>query len=180
MPSVHIDHVAMCVWDLDKAIEDWTDILRVLSPKHTLQLTRGEGADVVDGTPMVWATFQNPEPTGVSIQLWAPGAEDTWVQKVLRKRGEFVHHIAMVSDDFGHTIEQCKEAGLPLLYDSHSNPDTMPWLHWNFIPEAKAHGVLIELATRYFAVGDRWYPHPGNAENADLRKELDARYYGDR
>ena len=176
MARVHIDHVAMCVWDLEQAIEDWQDILRVLSPEHTLQLTRGGGADVVDQTPMVWATFQNPDPMGISIQLWAPGAEDTWVQKVLNKRGEFVHHIAMLSDNFGHTIEECKEAGLPLLYDTYSNPDSMPWLQWNFIPEKKAHGVLIELATRYQAVGDKWLPHPGNAENADLRAELEERY----
>jgi methylmalonyl-CoA/ethylmalonyl-CoA epimerase len=174
---VHIDHVAMCVWDLDKAIADWTDILNVLSPGHTMQVTRGEGADVVDETPMIWATFQNPDPYGVSIQLWSAGAEDTWVQKVLAKRGEFVHHIAMLSDNFGHTIQECKDAGLPLVYDTHSNPDTMPWLLWNFIPEDKAHGTLIELATRYHAVGDRWYPHPGNAENGELVQELNERYY---
>jgi methylmalonyl-CoA/ethylmalonyl-CoA epimerase len=176
MPRVHIDHVAMCVWNLDAAIADWTDILKVLSPEHTLQVTRGAGADAADGTPMVWATFQNPDPTGISIQLWAAGAEDTWVQKVLSKRGEFVHHIAFLSDDFGHTVEQCKQAGIPVLYDTRSNPDTMPWLHWNFIGEQKAHGVLIELATRYQAAGDRWLPHPGNAENAELRQELRDRY----
>lgn len=179
MTRVHIDHVSMCVWDLEKAIADWTDILAVLSPQHTLQLTRGDGADAVDGTPMVWATFQNPDPTGISIQLWAPGAPDTWVQRLLGKRGEFVHHIAFLSDNFGHTIEQCKAAGLPVLYEDSSNPDTMPWLKWNFIGEEKAHGVLIELATRYQAVGDRWLPHPGNAENAALAGELRERYYQD-
>jgi methylmalonyl-CoA/ethylmalonyl-CoA epimerase len=179
MPRVHIDHISMCVHDLEQAIADWHDLLGVLSPEHTVQVTRGEGADVLDGTPMVWATFQNPDPYGVSIQLWAAGAEDTWVQKVLAKRGEFVHHIAFLSDDFGHTVQQCQEAGLPVLYDTHSNPDSMPWLHWNFIPEKKTHGVLIELATRYQSVGDRWYPHPGNAENQQLALDLNDRYYGD-
>ncbi len=177
MARVHIDHVSMCVWDLEVAIADWTDILDVLSPAHTIQVTRGHGADEIDGTPMVWATFQNPDPYGVSIQLWGPGAEDTWVQKVLTKRGEFVHHIAFISDDFGHTIEECKEAGLPLVYPDHdSGPDTAPWLRWNFIGEEKAHGTLIELATRYQAVGDRWVPHPGNPENAHLEQELRERY----
>jgi len=176
MPGVHIDHVSMCVHDLDKAIADWADILGVLSPEHAANLTRGGGTG--DGVHMVWATFQNPDPTGVSIQLWAPGAPDTWVHKVLAKRGEFVHHIAFLSDDFGHTVEQCREAGLPVLLDENSGPDTMSWLRWNFIGEEKAHGVLIELATRYQAVGDKWYPHPGNAENAHLRQELDDRYYG--
>jgi len=176
MARVHIDHVSMCVHDLDQAIADWADILRVLAPGHESRLTRGEGNG--DGVPMVWATFQNPEPEGVSIQLWAPGAPDTWVHKVLAKRGEFVHHIAFLSDDFGHTVEQCREAGLPILLAENSGPDTMPWLGWNFIGEQKAHGVLVELATRYQTVGDRWYPHPGNAENAELARDLRARYYG--
>jgi methylmalonyl-CoA/ethylmalonyl-CoA epimerase len=175
MPSVHIDHVALCVRDLDVAIRDWREILAVLSPTHTHRLTFGSGTS--DGTAMDWATFQNPDPTGVSIQLWAPGAPDTWVHKVLARRGEFVHHIAFLSDDFGHTVRQCREAGLPLVLDEASNPDTMPWLRWNFIPEDKAHGVLIELATRYLASGDRWLPHPGNAENADLHDELVKRHY---
>ena len=175
MPSVFIDHVSMCVHDLDIAIADWTDILKVLSPGHLMQLTRGEGTG--NGTPMVWATFQNPEPTGVSIQLWAPGGPDTWVHKMLAKRGEFVHHIAFLSDDLGHTVQQCREAGLEMLLDEDGGPDTMPWLKWNFIGPEKAHGPLIELATRYLAVDDRWYPHPGNVENAALLEEQRKRYY---
>jgi methylmalonyl-CoA/ethylmalonyl-CoA epimerase len=99
------------------------------------------------------------------------------VHKVLAKRGEFVHHIAFLSEDFGHTVEQCRAAGLPIVLDENSGPDTMPWLHWNFVPEAKAHGVLIELATRYQAIDGRWYPHPGNAENAGLLEELNKTYY---
>ena len=171
MPDVTIDHISMCVRDLEKAVSDWAEILKVLSPAHLVKVTRGHGADLREGTPMIWATFQNPDPRGVSIQLWGPGSADSWVHKVLARRGEFVHHIAFVSSDFGHTIEECKAAGLPLTYpEGDSAPDTMPWLRWNFIPEAKAHGVNIELATRYLAVGEGWLPHPDNAENADLRK----------
>lgn len=166
----------MCVFDLEKAIADWTDILSVLSPEHAARLTRGGGT--ADGVTMVWATFQNPDPAGVSIQLWAPATPDSWVHKVLAKRGEFVHHIAFLSDDFGHTVEQCRDAGLPVLFDENSGPDEMPWLRWNFIGEEKAHGTLIELATRYQAIGDKWYPHPGNTENAHLREQLEDRYYG--
>lgn len=175
MPRVHIDHISMCVWDLEKAIDDWRDILNVLTPDIAEHLTRGQGT--ADGTPMVWATFQNPDPLGVSIQLWAPGEPDTWVHKVLAKRGEFVHHIAFLSDDFGHTVEQCREAGLPIILDENSGPPNMPWLKWNFIPEDKAHGVLIELATRYQAVDGYWYPHPGNAENQHMVDALEAEHY---
>lgn len=175
MTGVHIDHISLCVRDLDQAIADWRDILGVLTPELTRSLTHSRGSS--DGTAMVWATFQNPDPTGVSIQMWAPGDEDSWVHKVLAKRGEFVHHIAFLSENFGHTMQQCREAGLPILLDEDSNPDTMPWLKWNFIGEEKAHGVLIELATRYQVAGDRWVPHPGNAENTDLALEMEKRFY---
>jgi methylmalonyl-CoA/ethylmalonyl-CoA epimerase len=175
MTRVHIDHFSLCVRDLDQAIEDWKDILNVLMPEMTETITRSEGSS--DGTAMVWATFQNPDPTGVSVQMWAPGDAKSWVHKLLAKRGEFVHHIAFLSDNFGHTMAECRAAGLPVLLEEDSNPDTMPWLKWNFLPEEKAHGVLIELATRYQVGGDRWLPHPGNAENVDLFKELEDRYY---
>lgn len=178
MTGIHIDHISMCVYDLEKAIADWDDILQVLAPGHAARMTRGGGDG--DGVPMDWATFQNPDPQGVSIQLWAPAEPNTWVHKVLDKRGEFVHHIAFLSDNFGHTIQECRQAGLPIMFDEDSGPDTMPWLKWNFIGMEKAHGVLIELATRYQAVGDRWYPHPGNAENAHLLDALKSEYYTDK
>lgn len=174
MARVHIDHIALCVRDLERAIDDWREILGVLAPDHADWLTRGEGTS--EGTPMVWATFQNPDPLGVSIQLWAPAEPGSWVDKVLDRRGEFVHHIAFLSEDLGHTLEECRDRGLPLLLEQASSPDTMPWLQWNFIGEEKAHGVLIELATRYLAAGESWYPHPGNRENEELREELRKQY----
>lgn len=175
MARVHIDHISLVVNDLQKAVADWRDILDVLSPGHTIQVTWGSGTDA--GTPMEWATFQNPDPEGVSIQIWASRDKDGWVQKMLTKRGEFVHHIAFLSDDFGHTVDECRKAGLPVIQGEDGYPDTMPWLRWNFISPEKAHGPLIELATRYLAVCDKWMPHPNNAENRHLAKELEERYY---
>lgn len=175
MATIHIDHISLCVRDLKTAIADWQDILGVLTPQLTRNLTRGNGSS--DGTAMDWATFQNPDPSGVSIQLWAPGDENSWVHKLLAKRGEFVHHIAFLSDDFGHTMQQCRQAGLPIVLDEDSSPDTMPWLKWNFIPETKTHGVLIELATRYQSGEGVWLPHPGNAEQKQLSQQLRDQFY---
>lgn len=177
MPNIHIDHISLVVHDLDRAVADWKDILGVLAPGLTMQVTRGSGTDA--GTPMVWATYQNPDPTGLSIQIWACPDPNSWVKKMLDKRGEFVHHVAFCSDNFGHTVAECRKAGLPVLQAEDGYPDTMPWLRWNFISPEKAHGPLIELATRYQAVGENWLPHPGNAENAPLAEELRKRYYGD-
>ena len=89
---------------------------------------------------------------------------------------DYVVH--MMQKLFGHTVEQCREAGLPVVLDENSGPDTMPWLAWNFIAESKVHGTLIELATRYQAVGDKWYPHPGNAENKHLLESMRNEYHG--
>jgi methylmalonyl-CoA/ethylmalonyl-CoA epimerase len=176
MSNIHIDHISLLVKDLDTAVADWERILGALAPGHTLHVTRGEGADELDGIPMKWATFQNPDPRGVSIQLWAAAEPGTWVDKVLAKRGEYVHHIAFCSDDFDAMIGDVREAGVPLLLEQPSNPDSQPWLKWNFIPTETSHGPLIELATRYLAVGEAWLPHPGNAENGALATELTERF----
>ena len=177
--GLHIDHISLLVSDLDKAYADWEHILEVLSPEHTLSVTRGEGQDDVDGTPMKWVTFQNPDPTGVSIQLWSPAEPGHWPDKVLAKKGEYVHHIAFCSDNFDKMIDDCRDAEIPLVLDEPSNPNTQPWLKWNFISPEKAHGPLIELATRYLAGGENWLPHPGNAENSELLGELEDRFVAD-
>jgi methylmalonyl-CoA/ethylmalonyl-CoA epimerase len=173
---IYIDHVSFLVKDLEAAIKDWEHLLSVLSPGHLLKMTRGEGADVQEGVKMIWATFQNPDPTGVSIQLWSAAEPGTWVDKVLAKRGEFVHHVCFLSDDFDKMCRDLREADVPLLLDHSSNPDTMPWLRWNFVPEDKTHGTLLELATRYAVCGDRWVPNPDNVENAELAEEMLKRF----
>ena len=60
MPSGPFSHVCMLVHDLDKAIEDWTKILRVLDPqsleKRIVKYDEfSSGAD----QGMKWATFVN-------------------------------------------------------------------------------------------------------------------------
>ncbi len=174
--GIHIDHISILVKDLATAEKDWREILEVLSPEHLESVTRGHGADEADGTPMKWVTFQNPDPTGISIQLWAAAESGHWPDKVLAKKGEYVHHIAFCSDDFAAMAQRVKAAGLPLVQEQASSPDTQPWLKWNFIPPAKTHGPLLELATRYLTVGEAWLPHPANAENAPLADELTHRF----
>ncbi|MBL6632189.1 MAG: VOC family protein [Candidatus Nanopelagicales bacterium] len=179
MPKIYIDHVSFLVNDLDKARADWAQMLRVLSPGHLEQVTEGEGADVQEGVRMKWCTFQNPDPMGVSIQLWTAASPGTWVDKVLAKRGEHVHHVCFLSDDFDQMCADLRANDVPLLLDEPSNPDTMPWLKWNFVPADKTHGTLLELATRYLPCGNRWIAHPDNVENVDFAKELLGRFAHD-
>jgi methylmalonyl-CoA/ethylmalonyl-CoA epimerase len=179
MPNIFIDHISFLVRDLDKARADWAHLLGVLSPGHLDQVTEGEGADVQEQVRMRWCTFQNPDPTGVSIQLWTAAEPGTWVDKVLDKRGEYVHHVCFLSDDFERMCADLRSAGVPLLLDAPSNPDTMPWLKWNFVPADKTHGTLLELATRYLPCGNRWVAHPGNVENLEFGEELRKRFAHD-
>ena len=179
MPKIYIDHVSFLVNDLDKARADWAQMLKVLSPGHLEQVTEGEGADVQEGVRMKWCTFQNSDPMGVSIQLWTAASPGTWVDKVLAKRGEHVHHVCFLSVDFDQMCADLRANDVPLLLDEPSNPDTMPWLKWNFVPADKTHGTLLELATRYLPCGNRWIAHPDNVENVDFAKELLGRFAHD-
>ena len=55
-----------------------------------------------------------------------------------------------------------REAGIPLVQEENTAPDTLPWLKWNFVPPDYAGGVLIEVAQRYDVDGDQWVPVPGD------------------
>ena len=60
MPSGPFAHVCMVVRDLDKAIEDWTKILRVLDPASLEErLVKYDEFSSGDDAGMKWATFVN-------------------------------------------------------------------------------------------------------------------------
>ena len=74
MPSGPFAHVCMVVRDLEKAIEDWTKILRVLDPqsleKRIVKYDEfSSGADA----GMKWATFVNEYSTEIQFIQPAPG-----------------------------------------------------------------------------------------------------------
>jgi methylmalonyl-CoA/ethylmalonyl-CoA epimerase len=116
---------------------------------------------VEGGEQMRWATFVNPG--GCAVQLFEP-VSDGFLKRILDKRGEVVHHVAFLSSDVDATVDQLREAEIPVLQDENTAPDTMPWLKWNFIPPDYVGGVLIEVAQRYDVEGDRWVPVPGDPQ----------------
>jgi methylmalonyl-CoA/ethylmalonyl-CoA epimerase len=159
MPEMRLDHISFLVRDLDAAIEKWRKLLRILDPAQAERITYGEGVE--GGEHMRWATFVNPK--GAAIQLFQP-LGDGFLRKVLAKRGEIVHHVAFLSSDVDATVEQLRDAGIPVLQEENTAPDTMPWLRWNFVPADYVGGVLIEVAQRYRVEGDRWAPVPGDPQ----------------
>jgi methylmalonyl-CoA/ethylmalonyl-CoA epimerase len=90
------------------------------------------------------------------------GGVDGFLRKILDRRGEHVHHVAFLSSDVDTTVEQLREAGVPIVQEENTAPDTMPWLKWNFVPPDYVGGVLVEVAQRYNVEGDEWVPVPGD------------------
>ena len=159
MPEMRLDHISFLVRDLDAAVAKWRKLLGVLDPVQAERITFGEGVE--GGEQMRWATFVNPG--GCAVQLFEP-VSDGFLKRILDKRGEIVHHVAFLSSDVDTTVDQLREAEIPVLQDENTAPDTMPWLKWNFIPPDYVGGVLIEVAQRYDVEGDRWVPVPGDPQ----------------
>jgi len=159
MPEMRLDHISFLVRDLDAAIEKWRKLLGILDPDQAERITYGEGVE--GGEHMRWATFVNPK--GTAIQLFEPVGEG-FLKKVLDKRGEIVHHVAFLSSDVETTVQQLRDADVPMVQEENTSPDTMPWLKWNFVPPEYVGGVLIEVAQRYDVDGDQWVPVPGDPQ----------------
>lgn len=153
MPSNSFAHICMLVKDLDRAIEDWTKILRVLDPDQLEEpIVRYEHFEA-GGDTMRWATFVSHN--GPEIQLMEPGPETPLGQR-LAKRGEHVHHICFTTPDVRRTMALLKEEGVELKSDEVFSDPTMPWQEWSWVPPAATHGPLVEVARPYRAVDGKW------------------------
>lgn len=158
MPEMRLDHIAMLVEDLDASIEKWRTLLETLDPGQAGEVVYGEGEE--NGEKMKWATFNNEN--GCSIQLFSPGGEGGFLNKILAKRGEMVHHIAFLSSDVDATVQELRDKDVPILQDEQTAPDTYPWLRWNFVPNDYTGGVLLEVAQRYQVTDGKWAPVEGD------------------
>ena len=74
MPSGPFAHVCMVVRDLEKAIEDWTKILRVLDPQSLeKRIVKYDEYSAGADAGMKWATFVNEHSTEIQFIQPAPG-----------------------------------------------------------------------------------------------------------
>src|SRR4051794_39921050 len=123
MPSGPFAHVCLLVHDLDRAIEDWTRILRVLDPgqleERIVRYDEFEGGD----DRMSWATFVSSG--GTEIQFMAPGP-DTPLGRRLAKHGEGVHHLCFTTDDPEGAAERLAAPGLDVGGGGFEGP-RVPW-----------------------------------------------------
>jgi methylmalonyl-CoA/ethylmalonyl-CoA epimerase len=152
MPSGPFAHVCLLVEDLDRAVEDWTKLLKVLDPgqldEPLVRYEEFEGGE----DRMRWATFVSKG--GAEIQLMEPSS-DSPLGRRLAKHGEHVHHICFTTDDPDAVAKRLADEGISTSGEVSSDP-SMPWQRWTWVLADSAHGTLVEVARPYRAVDGKW------------------------
>ena len=128
-----LDHVAIAVKDLDKAIAIYRDALG-------LELSEIE---VVEDQKVRTAIFGH----GMGrVELICPTEAGSPVAKFLEKRGEGLHHICIEVEDIGAALAELKARGAPLIDETPrvgAGGSKIAFIH----PKGTG-GVLTELSEK--------------------------------
>lgn len=130
MKLLNLDHVAIAVWDLDKALADYKSRYRV-EPLYR-EVVSSQGVEEL----MI--------PVGGSfVQLIAPLGDETPVGRFLSKRGEGLHHVAFAVTSIDSALEHLERQGARLI-DREARPGGRG-TRIAFVHPADLSGTLIEL-----------------------------------
>lgn len=130
MPPIKINHIAVVVEDVNKALQFWQQGLGL--PLHHVEHNESEAVDIAflpvgDG----------------EIELIAPFTEDSGVAKYLAKRGAGLHHLCIEVDDIDSALAQIVRSGAELINET---PRTRPdGTKYAFVHPKSTGGVLLEL-----------------------------------
>jgi len=131
MPKVkQINHVAVVVEDMDKALSFWRDALGMeLQEMRTVPAEKSQVAFL-------------PLP-GSEVELVQPTTADSGIAKYLAKRGPGMHHLCLEVDDIEGMMAQLKSKGVRLI---NEEPRTAAdGKKYAFIHPESTSGVLVEL-----------------------------------
>lgn len=131
MPKVkQINHVAMVVDDMDKALSFWRDALGI--ELHGLRDVPAEKSQVAF-LPL----------SGSEVELVQPTTDDSGIAKYLTRRGPGMHHLCLEVDDIEGMLSQLKARGVRLI---NEEPRTAAdGKKYAFIHPESTSGVLVEL-----------------------------------
>lgn len=131
MPNVkHVNHVAVVVEDMEKALSFWRDALGM--ELHGLRDVPAEKSQV--------AFLPLP---GSEVELVKPTTDDSGIAKYLAKRGPGMHHICLEVDDIEAMLQQLKSKGVRLINEEpRAAADGKKYA---FIHPESTSGVLVEL-----------------------------------
>ena len=125
-----LDHVAIAVKDLDRAIATYRDAFG-LELAHVEEVPEQQVRAAIFGRGMG------------RIELICPTSPDTGVARFLDKRGEGLHHICIEVDDIEAAMAALREKGAPLVDDA-PKPGA-GGARVAFVHPKGTHGVLTEL-----------------------------------
>jgi len=131
MPHVkQINHVAVVVDDMDKALSFWRDALGL--DLHEVRDVPAEKSQVAF-LPLA----------GSEVELVQPTSDDSGIARYLAKRGAGMHHICLEVDDIEGMLAQLQAKGVRLI---NEEPRTAAdGKKYAFIHPESTSGVLVEL-----------------------------------
>jgi methylmalonyl-CoA/ethylmalonyl-CoA epimerase len=127
--SPKINHIAIVVQDIDRALQVYRDVIGL-----TLEHVSEEPHEAVRVAFL-------PTSTG-EIELIQPTTSDSGVAKFLAKRGEGLHHICLEVEDIEAVTRQMSAQGMEILGQPRVNERGEKYI---FIHPKSANGVLLEL-----------------------------------
>lgn len=131
MPKVkQINHVAVVVQDMQKALLFWRDALGM--EMHELREVPAEKSQV--------AFLPLP---GSEVELVRPTTEDSGIAKYLAKRGPGMHHLCLEVDDIEGMLSELKSKGIRLINEEPRA--AADGKRYAFIHPESTSGVLVEL-----------------------------------
>lgn len=131
MPKIKsINHVAVVVDDMDKALSFWRDVL-------------GMKVDGLRDVPAEKSQIAFLPLASSEIELVRPMTDDSGIAKYLAKRGPGMHHICLEVDDIEGMLIQLRARGVRLI---NEEPRTASdGKRYAFIHPESTSGVLVEL-----------------------------------
>jgi len=131
MPEIKkINHVAVVVDDMEKALSFWRDALGI--ELHELRDVPAEKSQVA---------FLPLE--GSEVELVVPTSDDSGIAKYLAKRGPGMHHLCLEVDDIVGMLAQLQSKGVRLINEEPRI--AADGKKYAFIHPESTSGVLVEL-----------------------------------
>jgi methylmalonyl-CoA/ethylmalonyl-CoA epimerase len=131
MPKVkQINHVAVVVDDMEKALSFWRDALGM--ELHGLRDVPAEKSQVAF-LPL----------SGSEVELVHPTTDDSGIAKYLAKRGPGMHHICLEVDDIEGMMRELTSKGVRLINEEPRI--ATDGKKYAFIHPESTSGVLVEL-----------------------------------
>lgn len=132
---IGIDHVGVCVRDMDQAGNAWSALL---------------GLPLVDREDVVpqktSAAFVRMPDADAAVELVCPMPGNVGLDKFLDKRGDALHHLAFAVTDIREALKRLADAGVRLI-DTEPRPGAGGHLVAFLHPKAMG-GTLVELVQR--------------------------------